>query len=103
MASVAAEEADLGTGSTVGTVSAFAVLMAGITALFDLIYLEPGSFSPQKKPGVATGIETRSSISEQYPSANGLRQNDEVGPNHLNPILEKKCDAMAASERKMMM
>jgi hypothetical protein len=32
-----------------GTVSAFAVLLACIAALCYLIYLEPGSSSPQKK------------------------------------------------------
>ena len=155
----------------VGTVAAFAVLMAAITAL--LMYLEPGSSSPQKRPGIATVIEMRSSIPEQYPSVNDLCQNDLGGPNHsiyidnaikrtlrdpdsfkfisatlwsqdfasygprawicqaeyrsknasggyglpkevgiifdadgcriLNPILEKKSDAMAVSERKTLM
>jgi hypothetical protein len=72
---------------SVKTVSAVAVLMAGITALLYLIYFEPGSSSPQKRPSVATVIETRSSIPDQYPSVNDLRQTDR----------------MAASERKMMM
>jgi hypothetical protein len=148
------------------------LLMGSITAFFYLVYLESGSSSPQKKPGVATVIETRSSIREQYPSVNDLRQNDAVGQNHsfcidsaikrtlrdqdsfefisatlwtpdsiyapkawicqaeyrsknafggyglpeevgiifdadgcrvLSPILEKKSDAMAASERKTLM
>jgi hypothetical protein len=67
------------------TVSAFVVLMASITALFYLMYPGPRSSSPQKKPGVATVIGTRSSIPELY------------------PILEKKSDSMAASERKTLM
>ncbi len=66
----------------VGIVSAFAVLIASITALFYVAYLEPGSSSPQKRTGVAIFIESRSSIPKQYPSVNDLRQNDEVGPNH---------------------
>jgi hypothetical protein len=49
----------------VKTVSAFAVLMAGITALLYLTYFEPCSSSPQKRPGVATVIETQSSIPDQ--------------------------------------
>jgi len=73
----------------VGIVSAFAVLMASITALFYLMYLEPGHFSPQEKPAIATVTEMRSSIPEQYPS--------------VNTTLEKKSDAMAASERKTLM
>jgi hypothetical protein len=68
-----------------GTVSAFAVLTACIAALCYLIYLEPGSSSPQKKPDVATAIEAPPSIPEQY------------------PILEKKSDATAASEHKTLM
>jgi hypothetical protein len=66
----------------VKTVSAFAVLMASLTALLYLIYFEPGSSSPQKRPGVATVIETQSSIPDQYPSVNDLRQNDAMGPHH---------------------
>ena len=102
---------------TVGSVSAFAVLMASITALCYLMYFEPGSSSSQKKPGVATVIETRSSIPEQYPSVNDLRQNDGVSPNHSfpidsaikrtledpDPISEKEPIAMTASERKTLM
>jgi hypothetical protein len=44
----------------VKTVSAFALLMAGITALLYFIYFELGSSSPQERPGVATVIETLS-------------------------------------------
>jgi hypothetical protein len=102
---------------TVGSVSAFAVLMASITALCYLTYFEPGSSSSQTKPGVATVIETRSSIPEQYLSVNDLRQNDGVSPNHSFPIdgaikrtlgdpdsiSEKEPVAMTASERKTLM
>ena len=70
---------------TVSSVSAFVVMMA-ITALCYLTYFEPGSSSSQKKPGVATVIETRTSIPEQYPFVNDLRQNDGVSPNHSFPI-----------------
>ena len=69
----------------VGTVSAFAVLMASITALFYLIYFEPGSSSPLTKPDGATLIESRSTIPEHYPS------------------LKEKSDMMAANEHKTLM
>ena len=76
----------------VGIVSACAILMASITALLYLTYLEPGSASPQKEPGIGTVIGTRSSAIF-----------DADGSPVLNPILEKKSDAMAASERKTLM
>ena len=62
-----------------GTVSGYSVLMASIIVLFYWMCLESGSSSLQKRTDVTTVIETRSRISEQYPSANDLRQDDEVG------------------------
>ena len=84
-------ESEYGDMRIVGKVSACAILMASITTLLYLRYLEPGSSSPQKKPGVATVIGTRSSI---IFDADGRV---------LNPILEKTPDAMATSERKTLM
>jgi hypothetical protein len=64
----------------IATISAFAVLMPAIAAF--LVYLERGSSPPQKRPDIATAIEMRLSIPEQYPSGSDLRQNDWGGPNH---------------------
>ena len=72
----------------VGTVSASVVLMAGITAF--VLYLEGGSSSPQKSPGVVTVIGTRSSMIFNA-------KDDRV------PILEKKSDTLDASERRTLM
>jgi hypothetical protein len=80
---------------TVKTVSAFVLFITGITALLYFFYFESGSSSPQKRPGVAAVIETRSTNADQYPSVNDLRQN--------NGTLQKQSDAMTASDRKMMM
>ncbi len=66
----------------VGRVSSFAVLTASLTALFYLVYFEPGPSSRQKKQDAANVIETRSSIPEQYPSANDLHQDMGFGSNH---------------------
>jgi len=70
----------------VGTVSASVVLMAGITAF--VLYLERGSSSPQKNPGVVTVIGTRSSMNAK---------DDRV------PILEKKSDTLDANEHRTLM
>ena len=75
----------------VATVSASVVLMASITALY-VLYLERGSSSSQKNPAVVTVIGTRSSMI--------FNAKDDRA---LNPILEKKSDAMSVSERKTLM
>ena len=67
----------------VGSASVLTALTASITALFYLVYFEPGPSSRQRKQETSTVVETRSSIPEQYPSP--------------------KSDAMAASERKTLM
>jgi hypothetical protein len=97
------------------SVSIFAILMASMTALCYTAYLGPGSSSLQKKPGVATVIESRSSILQQYPSLNNLWQKDGLGPKHSldsairrtlrdpNSISAEKPVAMTANERKMLM
>ena len=64
----------------VGCASLLIAVTVGITTL--LVYFEPGPSSRQKKQGTATVIETRSIIPEQYPTANDLRQDDGVAPNH---------------------
>jgi DNA-directed RNA polymerase len=53
-----------------------------ITTLFYLVYIEPGPTSRQKRQEDATVIETRSSIPEQYPTANDLRQYGGIAPNY---------------------
>jgi hypothetical protein len=53
-----------------------------ITTLFYLVYFEHGPFSRQKKQETSTAIETRSSIPVQYPTANDLRQDGGLAPNH---------------------
>ena len=75
----------------VRTVSASVVLMGSITALY-LLYLERGSSSSQKNPGVVTVIGTRSSMISNA-------KDDRA----LNPILEKKSDTLDASERRTLM
>ena len=76
----------------VRTVSASVVLMGSITALY-LLYLERGSSSSQKKPGVVDRhIGTRSSMI--------FNAKDDRA---LNPILEKKSDILDASERRTLM
>ena len=57
---------------TVGTLLISGVLITGITALFSLTHPKSGT----------TAVETRANNSEQYPSANDLRQNDWGSPNH---------------------
>ena len=60
--------------------------MASLTALFCLVYFEPGPSSRQKKQDVANVVETRSSIPEQYPSANDLHQDMGFGSNHFRQM-----------------
>ena len=62
--------------------SVLIAVTVSITTLFYLVYFEPGPSSRQKKQETATVIETRSIIPEQYPTANDLRQDDGVAPNH---------------------
>jgi hypothetical protein len=66
----------------VGCASGLTAVTVSMTALFYLVYFEPGPSSREKKQETATVIEARSGIPEQYPTANDLRQDDEVAPNH---------------------
>ena len=66
----------------VGFASVLTAVTVSITTLFYLVYFEPGPSSRRKKQEPATVIETRSIIPEQYPTANDLRQDDGVAPNH---------------------
>jgi hypothetical protein len=62
--------------------SVLAALTTGITALFYLAYSELAPLSRQKKQETAAVIELPSSIPEQYPTANELRQDNGVAQNH---------------------
>jgi hypothetical protein len=66
----------------VGCASVLTAVTVSITTLFYLVYFEPGPSSREKKQETATVIEARSGIPEQYPTANDLRQDDGVAPNH---------------------
>jgi hypothetical protein len=80
--------------------SALTVLTVSITAFSYLAYFEPGPLSRQKKQETAAVIEMRSSIAKQYPTAIIF---DAESSRVLNPTVEEKSDAMAASERKTLM
>jgi hypothetical protein len=66
----------------VGYASVLTAVTVSITTLFYLVYFEPSPSSRQIKKETATVVETRSIIPEQYPTANDLRQDDGVAPNH---------------------
>jgi hypothetical protein len=66
----------------VACASVLSAVTVSITALFYLVYFGPGRSSREKERATATVIETRSIIPEQYPTANDLRQDDGVAPNH---------------------
>jgi hypothetical protein len=66
----------------VGIASVLCAVTVSITTLFYLVYIGPGRSSGEKERETATVIETRSIIPEQYPTANDLRQDDGVAPNH---------------------
>jgi hypothetical protein len=65
-----------------GCASVLTAVTVSITTLFYLVYIEPGPTSRQKREEDATVIETRSSIPEQYPTANDLRQYGGIAPNY---------------------
>ena len=66
--------------------SVLTALTVSMTTLFYLVYFEPGPFSRQKKQETSTVIEAGSSIPVQYPTANDLRQDSGVAPNHSSSI-----------------
>jgi len=62
--------------------SVLTAVTVSITTLLYLVYLEHGLFSRQKKQETSTVTETGSSIPVHSPTANDLRQDGGVAPNH---------------------
>jgi hypothetical protein len=65
----------------VGSASVLIAVTVSITTLFYLLYFEPGLLR-EKKTGDRYRYRSAIRHSEQYPTANDLRQDDGVAPNH---------------------